>query len=112
MTVRETPLPGRASSCAAFPVEEFKAGVTQRVTEGLVVIGAAADKAYEFADLKHGLLTYAILQAFSTSAADENKNGRLSLRTAQPCRRGCCQARQGEKRPAGADSKMMKPRYG
>lgn len=64
---------------AAFPVEEFSAGVSQKVSEGLVVIGAATDKAYEMADLKHGLLTYAILQAFNTNAADENKNGRLSL---------------------------------
>lgn len=51
----------------------------QNHTEGLVVIGAATDNAYEFPDLGHGIFTHVLLQALTTPKADSDSDGKLSV---------------------------------
>lgn len=53
----------------------------QKETEapGLVVVTAARTEAFEYDDLKHGALTYALKQALTTREADRNDDTRLSV---------------------------------
>lgn len=62
-----------------FSAGEFQGNVTGRVRQGLVILGAADRDAYELDTLKHGVFTYALIQALTTSAADTNRDGILSV---------------------------------
>ncbi|MGI0035299.1 MAG: caspase family protein [Nitrososphaera sp.] len=62
-----------------FNTEDFRGQVESRVTEGLVVLGAATDRAYEFPDLGHGLMTHVVIRALTTDEADQNNDGKLSV---------------------------------
>lgn len=62
-----------------FPKEEFDRVVKSSVPRGLLVMGAAREEAYEFPDLKHGLFTYAFLEALNKPITDGNRNGKISV---------------------------------
>jgi hypothetical protein len=58
---------------------EMGTTATQRVSEALLILGAASDPtAYELPGLKQGIFTSALLGALRTTKADTNKNGLLS----------------------------------
>ncbi len=62
----------------AFALDNFESGVTSALKEGLIILGAASDTAYEFEDLKHGIFTKAFLEALTTPSADKDNSGVLS----------------------------------
>jgi hypothetical protein len=63
-----------------FPLNDLQAQVEDRISKGLVILGAARNQAYEFDDLGHGLFTSILLDAARTPAADTlNKDGILTL---------------------------------
>lgn len=62
-----------------FAVDEFEELVERQSTVGTVLIGAARGDAFEFDDLKHGIFTHVLLQAFESSKADGDRNGRLTV---------------------------------
>jgi hypothetical protein len=61
----------------AFPVGEIRDQVRKQA-EGLMIITAARGGAFELDTLKHGVFTAALLKALETTAADINRDGRLS----------------------------------
>src|SRR6267142_2175701 len=62
-----------------FPKDEFERVVRGAISEGLVVMGAAREEAYEFPELKHGLFTYAFLEALRKPSTDANHDGKISI---------------------------------
>lgn len=62
--------------------EDLENQMMERAEEGLLVIGAASDAAYEVPKLGHGLFTKVLLEALSSNAADippaGNGDGKLS----------------------------------
>ena len=67
------------SSQNLFSHDDFRAQVESVVADGLLVLGAATDKAYEFPELGHGILTYVLINALTTPDADTDGNDKLSL---------------------------------
>jgi hypothetical protein len=55
--------------------EDLPKQLEDRAGSGVLVVGAASDVAYELATLKHGLLTFALLQALESDAADKPPAG-------------------------------------
>jgi uncharacterized caspase-like protein len=62
-----------------FPKDEFDRVVKSAIPEGLVVMGAAREEAYEFPELKHGLFTYAFLEALRKPDTDTDHDGKISV---------------------------------
>ena len=62
-----------------FPTDDFKKEVKGRFGEGLAILGAARNAAYEFEDLGHGMFTHGLIEALTKPGADTNKDNFLSL---------------------------------
>jgi len=61
-----------------FPMDTFSRNV-EEVADGLVVLGAAREEAYEFEDLGHGLFTYLLIEAMTTDKYDIDGNANLDV---------------------------------
>jgi uncharacterized caspase-like protein len=61
-----------------YPIKEFN-DAFGRAGSGVILVGAARGAAFERPDLKHGLFTFALLQALNTREADDNNDAKLSV---------------------------------
>lgn len=65
-------------SRGALPIEELRAVATVQ-SQGMAIMAAARDQAYEHEEYKNGIFTEALIRAMNTRDADSNGDGVLAL---------------------------------